>query len=358
MSLFPDFQRFDSLRTPLVITDKDGLVIYRNKTFSSHFRKPRRGGNIFKHIGERTSLDDIFPYGLPAYSAIEKVSGSGLDIVRTSWRAFVYICENPMTDIKIKEFLVWLFPRRVITASHGQAISLLPFYSDRLGTLKSILWEFYKSPNPRQQHLLPYSRSPESVFDSISDGKVLGLRQGNANEFPIDLASFFGVFSDYIIKQLGIRGFRFEANYSSLKVGDTLTIAGYELAALCVQLIYAALILSEGHKLLMECFYSDSKLSIKFTAPLPEGNTGITSSGSLYDAAFHNLSLSTELFFCDLLWNAPGRRVIWESWPDKVVLRAECALESPNFVKLRTTDSLTLDAFIDKLAEFLTIMDE
>ena len=143
-----------------------------------------------------------------------------------------------------------------------------------------------------------------------------------------------------------------------LKAGETLTIAGYELAALCVQLIYATLILSESHQLVMQCSYSDSRLIITFTAPLPEGIYKPSASGSIYDAAFQNLGLATELFFCDLLWNAPGRRVIWESSPEKVILRTEYWLVSPSFVMLRSIDVLTMNRLSEKISELLKIFDD
>jgi hypothetical protein len=352
-----EYTQLNNFRTPLLLTDKDGLVIFRNNAFSSHFRKPRRGGNIYRQIGASGSFEDVFPNGLPAYSEIEKLSGTGMNIVRSSWRAFVFHCED-MPSEEAKECLVWLFPRRLITASLGQATALLPFYTERIGTLHSMLMEFYKLQYAKPLRRLPYSRSPESVYDSISEDSAFELRHsGGAHEFPVDLATFFMLFIECAKKQLGIRGFRFEYSLSNIKIGDTLTIAGYELTKLCVQLIYASLIISDSHKLILDCSYEDSRLNINLTAPLSEGTCKSKATGSIYGAAFNNLSLSAELFFCDLLWNTPGRRVIWESLPEKVVLRAECVLESPYYVRLRNADTLAMADLSNKITELFNIFD-
>ena len=238
MSVFREFNSFESIRTPLLISDKNGLVILRNKAFASHFRTPRRGGNIFRQIGENSSFYDVFPDGLPAYSLIEKITGTGgVNISRTTWRAFVYQIGQEAMDYDIPDYLVWMFPRRIITASIGQAETLLSFYTDRLGTLRSILWNIYRASHINERRPLPYSRSPESVFDAVLLDNATKFRKLNSSyDLPVDLASFFGILSDCVIKQLGIRGFRFEPHFESLKIGETLTIAGGELAALCIQL--------------------------------------------------------------------------------------------------------------------------
>lgn len=355
MTFNPYSNSFESIRTPLIITDRNGLVIFRNKAFASHFRKPRRGGNIFKQIGENQAFDDVFPDGLPAYSSIEKITGTGMNISYTPWRSFVYQVEPQDKSNELQGYLIWLFPRRFITASPGQVDSLLSFYAERLGTLRSLLWNIYQSPNIKEQRPLPYSRSPESVFDAVSVDDTFKNRKGSY-DLTIYLSTFFSIFSECVTKQLSIRGFRFEPHYQNLRVGETLTIAGGELAALCVQLIYAALLLSKSHQLIMDCFYTDSKLSIVFTAPISEGTKIVTASGSILDAAAQYLDLAIELYFCDLLWNAPGRRIIWESSPERVELRAECALESPNFVMLRSASKLTREDLIEKINELIKII--
>ncbi len=355
MAIYPDLNSFESIRTPLIITDRNGLVLFRNKSFASHFRTPRRGGNIFKQIGENPAFNDVFPDGLPVYSTIEKVTGTGINISRTPWRAFVYQVDHLDKNNEFQDYLIWLFPRRFITASPGQVDTLLSFYTERLGTLRSFLNNICRAPNIKEHRPLPYSRSPESVFDAVSVDNTFKNRKGSY-DLPIDLSTFFSIFSECVTKQLSIRGFRFEPHYQSQKVGETLTIAGGELAALCVQLIYAVLLLSKSHQLIMDCFYTDSKLSIVFTAPISEGTEIVTASGSILDAAALNLDLSIELYFCDLLWNAPGRRIIWDSSPERVVLRAECALESPNFVMLRSGSKLTREDLIKKINEMIKII--
>ena len=108
-------------------------------------------------------------------------------------------------------------------------------------------------------------------------------------------------------------------------------------------------------KLILDCSYEDSRLNINLTT-LSKAHAN-QSNKPIYGAAFNNLSLSAELFFCDLLWNTPGRRVIWESLPEKVVLRAECVLESPYYVRLRNADTLAMADLSNKITELFNIFD-
>ncbi len=341
-------------------------MIYKNPALSVHIKKPSRNGNIFKFISDNNRDPAAFAETLPGYAVIEYAEGTGLNAVRHVWRALVFeekvcCCDNA---------LIWLFPRRILRTGGEQVRALLPFYTERLGTLCAMLRFMCETEPGKYEKNLPFSRSPESAYDTISQVSS-SERSSEIRESPTDLAYFLKMFGDYTAHQLGLRGFRFElSNHGNVRTGDALTIAVTELASLYAQLVYASLIISGGHLLVWDYGYTEHKLTLEFTAPYPQikagannasndhANTGgINISGSIYDAALHNPEIAVELFFCDMLWNTPGRRVIWESSPTSSVLRVEYTLDSPKFIMLRKEDKLLKKQLMDKMLELTSLFD-
>ena len=349
-----DFRCLDGFRTPICITGRDGIVLNKNPALSTFIKKPYRGNNIYKYCPGQLSSADEFAEDLPAYVIVEYTEGSGIGAISHAYRAFVFDVKNESGSV---DCLVWLFPRRILRIGNEQAYNLLPFYTERLGTLCALIRRMYDRPPCKNEKPLPFSRSPESAYDSISYISETNSKSG-AHETPTDLVVFLRMFGESAGKQLGLRGFRFESYQENVRFGDTLTVAGTELAALCAQLVYASLILGGGHSLIWRYRHDDRMLTLEFEALYPVGRIGKTSSGSLFDAAVNNPEIALELFFCDLLWNAPGRRIIWESSRDRAVLRVDYEINSSKFVMLRKNDKPEARNINDKIREMINVFED
>lgn len=343
-----DFHCFDKLRTPFIVTDKSGIVIYRNNLPSAQIKKPHRGGNIFKYISDYGNDIESFINNLPGYAVIEYLMGTGINATHYAWRAFVF---ETNADNCCDSFLFWIFPRRILLLNGEQSRMLLPFYCERLGTLRALLKRYCES-HTKSKRNLPFSRSPESAYDSIS---LIAEGQPNSeiNDAPVDLAFFLKTFGESASRQLGLRGFRFETYHDNLRIGDTLTNAGSELAALCAQLVYVSLLISGNHSLIWNYSYSEKSLNLEFISPYSDEKTCTSISGSLYDAAYNNPDITLELFFCDLLWNAPGRRVVWISTPEQSVFRVDITLTGSKFIMLRQDNRLAKLQIEEKINELM-----
>jgi len=106
---------YDNNRTPIIITDKTGTVIYKNHSAFSQIKKIRHSRNIFKY----TSAEELGE--TPVYISVEYIEGSGIDSVRRCFRAFVMTHENGL--------FIWMFPRRLTHISIEQALRLFPVYT-------------------------------------------------------------------------------------------------------------------------------------------------------------------------------------------------------------------------------------
>lgn len=182
------FSGYDALAVPIILSDREGKVFYRNALARRRLPSPRIGANIFLHVPEedRNALEQCLQNGTSAILTIERRRAGGGRCLAFS------LCEG----VAIFAFFAELQPllSAVETNAYISCVSeLRPFFL-------SLADEPHKDPIPMEQRLLD-AEAASGALTALLIGQDLVVGQTEFNIVSLFEELLVAVKSD--IKRIG-----------------------------------------------------------------------------------------------------------------------------------------------------------